>query len=150
MDIHTHVHIDLGDVQKGFDEMTRKTVLLPVMQALKAPLRADQKDHAKAKSGPDAPWAPRAQSTIDARRGKRKLPRKLLGKLPTAVSYKATYNAVVGESRVPWSRVQAEGGIVGHGARLPAREFLWISDGLVHKAEGLVTMYLAKAFEGTR
>lgn len=145
----TAVHIDLGDVDKGLDAMTRRSVIATALKDLKVPMRLDQRDHAKAKSGPDGSWAPRAASTLASRaRAKRKLPAKLLGRLPTAVGYKATLGEVIAESRVAWSAIHQDGGTAGRGARIPARPFLWISDKLMITAEEILTWHILTAFGG--
>lgn len=138
--------VDIGDVEDGLSAMERRSKQLgPTFQSLKAPMRDDQKEHAKQKVGPDSSWPPRLPSTIASHK---KLPRKLLGRLPTAVSYKATGYSVTAESLVKWSLAHQEGGTVGRGARLPARPFLWISDKLLEVAAEALTKALAAAFGG--
>ena len=149
MSLYTTVHMDLGDVDKGLDALGRKSVLAAAMKDLKKPMKLDQREHAKAKSGPEGSWAPRAASTLASyARSKKKLPKKLLGRLPTAVGYRATLYSVIAESRVAWSASQQDGGTVGRGARLPARPFLWISDKLMVEAEEVLTNKLLAAYGG--
>lgn len=141
--------LDIGDVEKGLDAMQRRSKALgPAFQALKKPMREDQKEHRKTKTGPSGSWAPRSAATLAAHHGKRKLARTLLGKLPTAVSYKATAHGVTGESKVKWSAVHQEGGSAGHGAKIPARPFLWISDKLLDLAVNIIDTALVAAFGG--
>lgn len=144
----TIASIDFGDALKGLDAMGRRGVLAPAFKTLKAPLRIDQREHAAAQSGPGGSWAPRAQSTIDRHRNKPRLPRKQLGRLPTAVSYSASARGVVGESRVAWSSIHQDGGTAGHGARIPARPFLWISDKFLGIATDALTGVVLAAFGG--
>ncbi len=141
--------VDIGDVEQGLAAMERRTRTLgPVFAALKKPMKADQQEHRKDKSGPDGSWAPRAAST--SHDGKRKLARPILGRLPSAVSYKASPTGVTGESRVAWSGAHEDGAVVGHGARLPARVFLWLSDKLLEVAVEAIDKALIAAYEGGR
>lgn len=141
MSLYVSATVDFADAFRGINAMGQRAVLLPAMKALKAPMRLDQREHAKAKIGPEGGWAPRTQATL-AQHRKKKLPSRILGRLPTAVSYLATGLSVVGESRVAWSSVHQDGGTAGHGAKIPARPFLWISEKLlgiaVNALEGAV------------
>lgn len=134
--------IDFGDVLRGIDAMTRRNVLAPAFRALKAPLRLDQREHSNAQAGPEGGWAARASSTLARHKYKPRLPRKLLGRLPRAVKYLASGRGLTGESMVGWSAIHQEGGVAGHGSRIPARPFLWISDKMlgiaVEQLEGVV------------
>lgn len=147
--LFVYATIDLGDVEAGLDAMARRgRALGPAFRELKKPLRLDQKDHAKRREGPSALWAPRATSTMARLRAGGKRARKLLGRLPGAVKYTATATAVAGTSRALWSGVHQDGGIVGHGARLPARPFLWISDDMLRVAESTLGAALVRAYGG--
>lgn len=140
--------IDFGDVFRGIDAMTRRNVLAPAFKALKAPLRADQLEHADAKAGSDGGWAPRAASTLARHKYKPRLPRKLLGRLPRAVKYLASGRGVSGESLVGWSGAHQDGEVVGHGARLPKREHLWISAKMLGLAVSQLEGVVLDAFGG--
>jgi phage gpG-like protein len=141
--------VDIADVERGLAAMEhRSRTLGPVFTGLKKPLRDDQREHKKAKSGPESPWAPRAESTKHG--GTRKLARSLLGRLPSAVKYSSTPLSVVAESRVGWSEAHQEGATVGHGARLPARPFLWLSDKLLDIAAEALVAALERAWGGLR
>ena len=51
MPIYTHATLDLGDVERGLEAMRRRVhELKPAFQALKTPLRLDQRDHAQQRS----------------------------------------------------------------------------------------------------
>ena len=151
MSVSVSATIDIGDVEKGLDAMERRAHTLgPVFNALKKPMRDDIAEHRKAKTGPDGAWAPRSAATIAAAHGKRKLARNILGRLPTAVSYKATSFSLIGESKVKWSGVQQDGGRVGRGSVLPAREFLWIGDSLLVIAESVIADAMLTAYGGGR
>ncbi len=117
----------------------RARQLGPAFAELKAPMKADQRDHAKARSGPDAKWARRAPSTI-TRRGNGK---RLLKTLPTrTVKVTSGPGEVAAASKVPWSGVHNEGGTVGNGAVMPERRFLWLSAKLMDTAEHIFASHV--------
>jgi hypothetical protein len=109
-------------------------------------MRKDQRDHAARREGPESAWPKRAASTL-AKMGRsksgRRLVRRPMGKLTTAVAYSASDKGVFGESRVPWSLAHYARTRVGHGAILEARPFLWISDSLTRIASRLLADYVA-------
>jgi phage gpG-like protein len=147
--LFVYATLDLGDVEHGLDALARRARALgPVFRELKTPLRLDQRAHAKRREGPSAMWAPRAASTMARLRSGGKRARKLLGRLPGAVKYTATATSVAGTSRALWSGVHQDGGVVGHGARLPARPFLWISDDMLTVAENTLGAALVRAYGG--
>lgn len=147
MSIFTRATLYWDDAKRGFEAGARVD-LKPAFKQLKKPLRLDQRDHAKQKRGPESAWAPRAESTIARALRGRHGSKKLLGRLPTAVSYIATALSVRGVSRAPWSAAHAKGERVGHGAKLPPREFLWISDAMLTTATSTLADALARAFGG--
>jgi phage gpG-like protein len=116
---------------------------------LKQLVDADQRDHAKKRSGPEGAWAPRAPSTVRKMRldGVRRRP---LGKLVQrgAVSYRATKTGVIGTSKIKWSGVHQDGGRVGRGSVLKARPFLWLSKSLLVTSERLLTNVYVRRFGG--
>ena len=140
--------LDFGDVEKGLDAMGRARVLAPAFKELKKPLRLDQRDHSKKREGPAGAWAPRAASTLERMRHGGKRARKPLGRLSGAVTYSATSNSVSGVSRAPWSGAHQDGARVGHGSRLPVREFLWISDEMLTVAENTLGSAVVRAYGG--
>lgn len=150
----TSLTVNIVDATMGLDAMAKRSHQLePAFQEIKTAMKVDQKEHREDESGPDGHWAPRKASTIAAAKSHHKgrlVPRKILGKLPTAVSYKALPLGVEGESRIKWSLTQQDGGPVGRGVVLPARPFLWISDKLSAKAEGIIAGKLVSAFGGGR
>lgn len=142
--------VNIGDVEQGLDAMERRAHALgPAFAEIKSAMKLDQREHRDDQAGPDGKWSPRAASTIAmAKQRHKRLPRRVLGKLPTAVAYKSTALGAVGESRVKWSLSQQDGGRVGRGAVLPARPFLWISDKLLAAAAEIVDRKLAEAWGG--
>lgn len=129
--------------------------LRPAFRAARPSLKQDQRDHAKKQSGPGGAWAPRSSSTKNraggatygATRMSRRA-RKVLGRLPTAIAVKPERTRAIMRSLVRWSDVHMTGGRVGRGAVLPARVFLWISDGALELVSGVVVRHLAKIIEG--
>lgn len=103
----------------------------------------DQQNHDRALRGPDGPWPALAASTIARRmrpRGKSKTgknrswPTKLLGRLPKSLQAIPSKMKLLVRSRVKEFSLAHQGGaIVGNGARLPRRQFLWISDWLLER-----------------
>ena len=116
--------VDLRDVEKGIDALANPRAIAKGLRELKKPLRLDQRDHAKKAEGPDGKWPARA-----VKRRKR-----LLGRLPGVVKVTSTGSSVSAVSGVKWSAIHQEGGTAGNGAKIPARPFLWASEGLKTKA----------------
>lgn len=143
--------VNIGDVDKGLDAMkARARALGPAFRELKKPMRADQKDHGKRQRGPFGTWARRAPSTLAAYRAKRKRIPRPLGKLLSAIAYKADASSVSGESRVAWSEAHMTGATVGRGARLKARPFMWVSRKLMDIAADVIGTRLLSAFGGVK
>lgn len=143
------IEIDIGQVERGLDAIERRVRALgSVFKELKAPLRLDQRDHAKRREGPDSGWAPRSQATLDRQRAGRRRLRRPMGRLPTAVAYTATGTAVEARSRALWSGIHQEGGVAGKGSRIPARPFLWVSESMLELARAKILETLLAAFGG--
>lgn len=143
--------VQLGDVEAGLKAIERRVNALgPAFREIKAPMRADQRTHARHNVGPSGTWKRRSAATI----AKMKLPsgrgltRRPLGKLLTAIGYSADATGVRAESKIPWSNVQQEGGTVGRGSKLPARPFLWISRRLLDIAGDVITKAILAAYGG--
>ena len=141
--IDVSVTVDIGDVDRGLDAMQRRAHLLGfAFRALKKPMREDQRDHAKAKEGPDGAWPARKVLGSSPRKGRRRRARRLLGKLPNAIIVAAESDRIIARSRASWSAVHQDGGRAGHGAVIPRRQFLWISDELMNKAVEVIGEYV--------
>ncbi len=132
----------LGGLDRALNAM-RRPDLRPVWKDAKKPIRADIADHRNRQSGPDGKWAPRASSTR-LKAGRRGRPRKILGKLPTGLTTKSDRRKIAMASRAPWSEVQRSGGTAGHGAKIPARNFLYASDNVLWVIAGLIKRHLIK------
>ncbi len=137
----------------------------PVFKGLGAHLRRTLKAYAAMGKGPDGKWPPRAPGT-DARakhrtgqskrmrRGEsgprqRKLVRRskrLLGRLPSATTIRPGKNGILAISKVRWSGVHNEGGKVGRHARLPRREFVFISPAFAEIAVDRMADFVVREF----
>lgn len=149
-ELYVSATVDMGDVEKGLAAAERRAHALgPAFRELKKPMREDQRDHGKRQRGPFGTWARRKASTLAFYRshGRKRIPRPL-GKLSTAITYKATAFGVFAESRAKWSAVHQEGGTVGRGVRLRARPFLWMSTKLLNVAEQVIERSILSAFGG--
>jgi phage gpG-like protein len=108
-------------------------------------MRKDQREHAARREGPESSWPRRAPSTIaKSARSKtgRRIVRRPLGKLPSAVTYFANDRGAFAKSRVRWSGAHQHGARIARGHVLPARPFLWISDSLTRIAGRLLADYV--------
>jgi hypothetical protein len=122
-----------------FDRL-RKVDIKDAFLELRGPAVFDQRHHWRKDEAPDGRWPGLAASTLERRTRKRgrakngrqqSWPRKLLGRFPTAMQSIATTRSLIVRSRVKrFSMVHQEGGRAGHGARIPRRQYMWISDWL--------------------
>lgn len=136
----------------------------PVFKLLRVPANVDQRQHDTASRGPDGPWPQLAASTIARNRyirtvkgakGKRTIRlggstrHKLLGRVPRAMQDIVSSRSLIVRNRVRWGIAHQAGAIVGHGARLPRRQFAWISRWLLREAENAFNKALAALAIGT-
>lgn len=146
--------LDLGDVEAGLGKLqgsSRTHAFAAAFRRLKDPLKLDQQEHAKTRSGPDGAWAARSAATMARRAFKgHHAAARPLGRLPSAIQYVADATGVFGRPRVSWWRAIQEGGHVGKGGRstLPARVFWWIGDQVLEVATGFFADYLRDAWAG--
>lgn len=143
---------DIRSIERGLDHLARRAERArPFFEALKSPLREDQRDHKRAKEGPDGMWPKRVQPTPRSHGKKRKRrSKRLLGKLTTAIGYRASSAAVVARSKIPWSGIHQEGGEAGQGAQIPARPFLWLSPGFLRDAGEALLSYVTRDWGRSR
>ncbi len=134
-----------------------------VMRDLREPLRTDLKAHADKERGPDGKWPPRAASSVardkkrttvyrEKRRRGRSGPMRetrspraslpLLGKLPELVNVNTRLATLFAKAPIPWAGAHNEGDTVGHGATLPAREFVFLSDPFLNLATEKITEFV--------
>jgi phage gpG-like protein len=139
--------VNAREVDRLFDAMERRGKSPgAAFRKIRPHMQRDQREHAQRREGPEAKWAQRAPSTLAKfKRGKtgRRLVRRPMGKLPGAVTYSASDKGVFGRSRVRWSGAHQEGARIARGNVLPARPFLWISDGLRRIAARLLADFTA-------
>ena len=137
---------DTRSIERGLDNLARRAERArPFFDQLKGPLREDQRDHRRSKEGPDRKWPDRAQQTPSSKGKKRKRrSKRLLGKLTTAVGYRASSVAVTARSKIPWSGIHQEGSEAGQGAKIPARPFLWLSADFVQDAGEALLTYVTR------
>lgn len=124
--------VKIHNVLLAFIRLGRKDFRATLLRCRK-PARADQRTHKIQQQGPRGPWPRLAASTLAryARQGKRRN-RRILARLPNSLLATTTPDRMRLESRVRrWSMAHQDGPTrVGHGAILPQRQFLWISDDL--------------------
>lgn len=118
--------------------------------------RFDQRHHWRHDEAPDGQWPGLAASTLARRvrkRGRdktgrnRSWPTKLLGRFPTALASVASRHELVIKSRIArFSKIHQEGGVAGHGARIPRRQYLWWSPWVLDQVKKTFERAMAKAF----
>lgn len=127
------VHVDISDVLEGMNSMSKAARnLQKPFRALRPQLAKDISEHSKKRQGPDGPWPAWSASYQERRRRKRKRG-KMLGRL-VRLKYTITADKLEGKPFVEWAGVHQWGGVVGHGARIPARMFAYASDAMVATA----------------
>jgi phage gpG-like protein len=115
-----------------------------VFTELKGPATFDLRHHWRKDEAPQGHWPGLAASTLarrTRRRGRdkngknRNWPKKLLGRFPTAIQHIVSKHSLVVRSRVKrFSMIHQAGGVAGHGARIPSRQYMWISKFLGEQA----------------
>lgn len=134
------VIVRTGSVLRGLQALARMDNA-KVFRRCRPLVRADQRQHAAKQEGPDGAWPPLASSTKERRArmaklgktSKRKASSRMLGRLPGANRMDINRSRLRDMSRVRWSMIHQEGGIAGHGARIPRRTFKWVSEPLQKK-----------------
>lgn len=148
------VRVNLADVDKAIRESKALAGELGrVFRALKPWAKRDQLDHAARTQGPNGPWPVRARATLERRQQRARVvvtrrqttrARKgggagasivtrqratwPLGTLPRSIRYRSERDALRASSGIDWAQAHIDGAIVGRGAKLPARDYLWFSD----------------------
>ena len=138
-------HLDTRRLERALDDIGRRADQ-GFFRELAPRARQDQREHAMQQEGPDGQWAPRDPDTHAWRQGRRRRRRKLMGRLPGAISVKVHPDAVTITSKVAWSGIHQDGGTVGHGAQLPARPFLWWSEKFLGDAEEAALSYVLQGW----
>lgn len=120
----------------------------PAWKSLTKPFRGELAEHRKRQEAPGGHWQPLASSTkLRRASGRRRRARKLLGRLPTAMTLKLERKRMVGRSKVAWSNVHRDGGTAGHGSRIPARDWLWVGDRFLKHAAEVIAKGIAFLIE---
>ncbi len=148
--------VDTRAVDRGLEALAVKSgrVLPHILGEFGKHIRRDLKAHQRTQSGPDGPWPKLSPATVRKRRRAKRGKggsRRPLGKLPTLV----TARIVDGEAIQVRPRPQVaklaaahdQGAVVGHGARLPAREWFYVSDELLDDFERAVVGSLTEIWE---
>jgi len=160
MPLTPDIRLDLEDIYDGFDAMKRQARnLTKVWQKLEPVAKRDQHEHARLQEGPDARWKPIAKTTrgqrlrsrrkAAAKRGKRipkRVTRKVLGKLPKAISIRFNRDTFLTISKVPWSAAHQEGATVGRGVQLPKREHVYFSAQMLDRVRDEIVKHVAGGF----
>lgn len=138
--------MNIAPALRALDRL-KKTDRRKVFREARKPMRADIRDHAKQKTGPEGNWAPIASSTKDRRRRAGRKRGRLLGRLPLAIKI-ATGPTFIRATWMPrWATAHFRGQRVGHGARLPRRNPAWISRELRRKVGDLLMQALKRAWD---
>lgn len=155
--------LDFRQLDKAFKAMDRAGAdLRPVWRELRRPMRAEQSKHFSAQRGPDGPWAPLAASTRAKRlsaiapskrrtkKGRlrkpvqRRIGRILSRKLIKGARLRVRRRLLMIAQGKRWAAPHQHGATVGHGARLPAREYLWIGPQLLRQTVEAAEKHLVK------
>jgi phage gpG-like protein len=149
--------VNIAGVVAAFGRMSTSDYTKVFREARK-PARHDQADHAKREQAPTGRWPGLAPSTLERRtraRGRsksgrnRNWPTKLLGRFPGSLRMMASSKHLIVRSRVKrFSWIHQAGGVAGHGARIPARQYLWISTRLKKDVTALFRSFLLARFRG--
>lgn len=151
---NVHATVRIGGVRDLLSRLSRVDIRR-VFEDLRGPAVFDQRHHWRKEESPVGRWPGLAASTLERRtrrRGRDKRgrnqswPKKLLGRFPTAVQSIASARSLVVRSRVKkFSWIHQAGGRAGHGARIPGRQYMWISSHLREDARRLFQRALQKA-----
>lgn len=167
------VRIDLADVDRAIRESKALAGELGrVFRALKPWAKRDQLDHAARTQGPDGPWPVRARATLERRQQRSRVvvtrqttrARKgagagaaivtrqraiwPLGTLPRSIRYRAERDALRASSGIAWAQAHIDGLTVGHGAKLPARDYLWFSDPFLDMVAATIEDFVIAPWRG--
>lgn len=155
---------DLRELDKAFKRMERAGVdVRPAWRVLRPPFRRDQREHMKKMQGPSGGWAPLARSTVERRmrlggragkftkkgklkkRAQRSLNRILSARMIRRAKVKITQRNMTITAEV--GGIHQIGGVVGKGAILAKRVFMWVSDPMIRNAARVLAEHLRDAFE---
>ncbi len=148
---------DTRKVDRGLEALAVKSgrVLPHLLAEFGKQIRRDLKAHQREQSGPDGPWPKLSPATVAQQRRRSKRGKggssRPLRKLPTLV----TARIIDGEAlqvrpdpRV--AKIAAAhnfGAVVGHGARLPARDWFYVGDAVIDDFEQAIVGSLTEIWE---
>lgn len=146
--------VRIGNVRNMLIRLSRVDIR-KAFRNLRGPATHDQRDHWKRDEAPFGRWPGLAASTLERRtrtrgrdkRGrKQRWPKKLLGRFPTATQSIASSHSLIVRSRVKrFSWIHQAGGRAGHGARIPSRQYMWISKQLKEETRRMFMRALQQA-----
>lgn len=163
--LEPRLSFDLSDVDRRIETLEQRAKrLAPAFRQLARPLRVDQREHAKDERGPSGKWPARSPMTEARRRARnrgarttramrtvalakfrrRPTPKKILGRVPSAIQIVVGDLFVRGVYRVPWAGAHARGARVGRGVRLPKRVFNWLGEKLLETAREVLADHVMK------
>lgn len=138
--------LDISDVQAGFRGMLRRSDRSrSFFLELLISARREVRDHQRDRRGETSRWPNRARSTqISHGKGPRA---RLLGRLPWAWKSTASADGLLMRHMVPWSGVHDRGGVAGRGARIPRRQFSYLSAGFVGDTKSEYADYVLEGYK---
>lgn len=124
------------------------------MRKAREPVMRDQKAHRQQQEGPEGKWPPRSPFTIERQKsrarsaGRKRAPRRTLGRLPTALQIVVGRSSLLVQSRVKkFSLVHQDGrGRTGRAPNIPKRQFLWLSSQSLREVAAIIITYAEEAF----
>lgn len=160
--------VDLAELDQALADVEQRGRRMgPAFRELRKPLRTDLRMIARQQTGPSQPWAPRSPLTESrrvprnrrARTSKamrtialktfrrRTTPKKILGRLPAAFAVLAGALYVRARWRVDWADAHRSGRRVGHGVKLPKRDFAWLSNQIIDKARAVFAKHIVAGWK---
>jgi phage gpG-like protein len=161
------IEIDISGAEEKFRRLARAGHdIRPALKEFKPIFAAELKQHFAQRQAEAGGWPSWAASYVE--RGKnalkvntgtfgRRFTKKgtkrtrrltsMLGKMATAFSWKLEGTFLRVYSKIPWAGVHQRGGTAGHGARIPQREFLWMSEASQKTLGDLIKAFLIKTWE---
>lgn len=157
--VGANVVVEIRSIVRAFEKVKHLDVK-KVFQDMRGVVRFDQRHHWRKEEAPSRHWPGLAASTLERRKrprgfnrktGKRmSWPKKLLGRFPTALQMITNSRELIARSRVKrFSMIHQIGGVAGHGAVIPSRQYLWISPWLRDQTRRYFEKHLAKLAEKT-
>lgn len=168
MSLGEAISVDLSDVLRGLDLMrARGADLRAVFRDVKEWLKPEIAEHFDAAEGPEGPWAPRAASTIARARQNRGFTRRAgkrrgqmtkrgerwagrqLGRFRAVNAYRisVTRQSLTMQAKGAWAGIHQYGGVANHGAKIPARPFLWVGEILLDRFANRIVEHVVEGWQ---